>query len=383
MNRRQLLVSTAAVFVARRVGLAHAAPTDVSLTNLLDDARKKYDLPALAASVVIDDAIVSSAVGVRKLGDRTPVARNDQFHLGSCTKSMTATLCGMVVESGKLRWNQTLAESFPDMAAKMKPEFRGVTLEQLLAHRSGLAANYPPPGRSVADVAAQLSDGTLGKTPREQRRKIVELSVQETPFCEPGTKFVYSNLGYMAAAAMLEATADESWDALIRRRLFQPLGMTTAGFGPMGTVGELDQPRQHRLVGGKLEAVEPFPLADNLPPMGPAGRVHCSAGDWSKYAREHIRGPLGKSKLATATTFKRLHTDPFGDGYGFGWGIVNRGDHGIVLSHSGSNTMNFCTATIYLKAGTSVIVLTNQAGDAAEKACNELRTPLVDAVQQP
>jgi CubicO group peptidase (beta-lactamase class C family) len=377
MRRREFLLTSAAFVLARHVERCEAAPAEEGLAEILEAARAKYELPALAASVVVRDEIVSAAIGVRKVGDPTPVTRDDQFHLGSCTKSMTATLCGMFVEAGKLRWETTLAAAFPDLAESMRPEFRDVTLEHLLVHRAGLSANYQP---STDAVKMRLDGGTLGETPRDQRRKIVEIVTQEPPFCEPGTKFVYSNLGYMAAAAMLEAAADASWEDLMRKRIFEPLAMTTAGFGPMGTLGKLDQPRQHRLVDGKPQPVEPLSIADNLPPMGPAGRVHCSPGDWSKYAREHLRGPRGTSSLAKAQTFQRLHTAPFGGTYGGGWGIVKLGP-GTRLGHAGSNTMNYCTATIALAQQWSVIVMTNQAGDNAVEACQTLGKPLLDKIK--
>ena len=72
--------------------------------------RKKHDLPALAVVVVKDGQICDrAAVGVRKWGDPTPVTTNDAFHIGSCTKSMTATLTAILLDEGKLRWDTTIA----------------------------------------------------------------------------------------------------------------------------------------------------------------------------------------------------------------------------------------------------------------------------------
>lgn len=374
MHRRQFLFGSAALVLARHVDRCQAAARSIDLTDILEEARAKYDLPALAAAVVVGDAIYSDAVGVRKVGDPTPVTRDDQFHLGSCTKSMTSTLCGMLVEADKLHWESTLPEVFPDLAEKMDPAFRVVTVEHLLAHRSGLIGNFKP---KIGTLREWLAEAMLG-TPREQRRRIVELTLGEPPLYEPGKRFNYSNLGFMIAGAIIETVTDELWADVLRKRIFEPLGMKTAGQGPMGVPGKILQPWQHRETFGKIEPIEPFPAADNPPVMGPAGRVHCSVGDWSKYAREHLRGPRGESKLAEAATFQRLHTAPFGGTYGGGWGIADRDDRGVVLSHSGSNTMNFCTAVVNTKTDRAVMVMTNVFSDGAKEVGGKLGPALVE-----
>ncbi|MBE3069861.1 MAG: beta-lactamase family protein, partial [Planctomycetes bacterium] len=126
-----------------------------TLEALLSDIRARHDLPALAAAVILDGRLLTyGAVGVRKAGQATPVTRDDAFHLGSCTKAMTATLVEMLVEQGKLKWTVTLAEVFPDMASAMQPAYRGVTLRQVLAHRAGLpgADRSWPEGKTFLDL---------------------------------------------------------------------------------------------------------------------------------------------------------------------------------------------------------------------------------------
>src|SRR2546421_79764 len=100
---------------------APAGGTGAEIAALLEPIRQKHDLPALAAAVVhADGRAVVGATGFRKYGDPARVTAEDQFHIGSCTKSMTATLIGMLVEEGKLRWDLTLAEAFPELKKKMR-----------------------------------------------------------------------------------------------------------------------------------------------------------------------------------------------------------------------------------------------------------------------
>src|SRR5262245_3344956 len=127
------LLVTAAVLGVSVYG-AYTAPSGspaADSTSVLEAIRKKHELPALAVVVVKDGKICDrAAAGVRRRGNPTRVTTNDVFHIGSCTKSMTATLAAMLIEEGKLRWDTTLAEVFPGL--KMNPQYERVTLEQLL-----------------------------------------------------------------------------------------------------------------------------------------------------------------------------------------------------------------------------------------------------------
>ena len=126
-----------------------------SLRPVLEPIRKKYKLPAIAAAVILNGRTVAwGATGLRKVNSDVEVTDNDKFHLGSCTKTMTATLIGMLVERGKLRWDITLAEAFPNMVEDMHPDYRNVTLKHLLAHRAGLPPSKQtwPKGKSFMDM---------------------------------------------------------------------------------------------------------------------------------------------------------------------------------------------------------------------------------------
>jgi len=79
------------------------------------------------------------AVGERKAGDTTSVMINDQYLLGSCTKAMTATIMGMLVQQGKLNWTSTMGDMFPEMKAEMLPKYRDAHILELLSHPRGVA----------------------------------------------------------------------------------------------------------------------------------------------------------------------------------------------------------------------------------------------------
>jgi len=139
MTIRSVLTSLAAALFILAAALAEA---QTSLDTLLERYLPTYGLPALGAAVVKDGKIVAAgAVGTRKAGEKIPVTPRDRFHLGSDTKAITALLAAMLVEEGKLRWNSTVAEVFPELAGTMTPGLRGVTLQQLLSHTSGIPSD--------------------------------------------------------------------------------------------------------------------------------------------------------------------------------------------------------------------------------------------------
>ena len=178
---------------------AHTGSPD--LGPLLEPIRKKYGLPAMAGAVILQGRTAAwGATGVRKVDSSVKVTSNDKFHIASCTKAMTATLIAMLFERGKLKWDTTLVEAFPDMADEMHPGYRDVTLKHLLAHRSGLPpANHSyPKGKSFIDIH------NLPGPAMEQRLAYTKMMLCQEPQAEPGTKYIYSNAGYAIAGVIAE-----------------------------------------------------------------------------------------------------------------------------------------------------------------------------------
>jgi CubicO group peptidase (beta-lactamase class C family) len=364
-----LLVS---VFATGAISAA-VSPTNDAPNDSLEAIRKKYDLPALAIVVVKDGQIRErGAAGVRKFGDTTPVTTNDVFHIGSCTKSMTATLTARLIEEGKLRWDTTIADVFPELKGKMDKQYEAVTVEQLLHHRGGVPGDPPP----AAWVRAWQEKGT----PTQQRREFIEAVLAQPPEGAPGTKMIYSNQGYAIVGAMLEKIIGQDYETLITEKLFKPLHMDTAGFGPPGTTGKIDEPWGHVK---RLLMTVPV-QADNPPAISPAGRVHCSLDDLARFVMFHLRP--GTNGLLTAETVARLHATPKGvkaetpaDNYACGWVVLQRGwAGGTALMHNGSNTMWYLVMWLAPEKNFAVIAATNIAGPDGEKACDDAATAMIE-----
>jgi CubicO group peptidase (beta-lactamase class C family) len=346
-----------------------------NLSPSLDLVLRKYNLPALAGAIVSGNGITAAAAsGLRKHGSNTPVTINDQFHLGSNTKAMTSTLLATLVEEGKLSWETTLEQVFSHLRERMNPAYRSVTVEQLLAHRAGFPTRSWPRGQSFLAMHRLLG------TPREQRQAYVAEILTESPVEKAGAKFLYSNRSYAVAGAIAEEIMNTSWEDLMRQRIFQPLGIETAGYGAMGTPGKIDQPWQHRLIWKWHRAIRPGPRAGNPPVIAPASGAHCSIVDWAKFIEAHLRGEQNQSGILKPETFKRLHA--FSGDYGFGWMAVDRSwAGGPALTHTGSNTMNYAVAWMVPAKDFAVLVMTNQGGRTAFKACEETATMLIHEFQ--
>lgn len=348
------------------ISLYAGPPASNDMTQSLEVIRKKHDLPALAVVVVKDGRICDRvAVGVRKWGDPTLVTTNDVFHIGSDTKPMTATLAAMLIEEGKLRWDTTIADVFPELKGKMDKQYETVTVEQLLTHRGGVPGAPP----AAAWKRAWEQQGTL----TQQRREFIEAVLSQPPEAPPGTKMIYSNQGYAIIGAMLEKLAGKPWEKLITERLFKLLHMDSAGFGPPGTMGAVDQPWGHTR---KLGVTTPLQV-DNPPAIAPAGRVHCSLDDLARFTIFHMqRGQAGG--LLKPETLVKLQTPPAGGDYACGWVVVKRGwAGGNALIHAGSNTMWYVVMWLAPEKDFSVVVATNIAGADAEKGCDEAASMMI------
>lgn len=335
------------------------------LPEALEVIRAKYQLPALAAAAVHGVKIEESAVvGVRKLGDATKVTIDDRWHLGSNTKSMTATLAAMFVERGELKWTSTVGEIFSDLHDSMESQWVGVTLEQLLTHRSGAPAAAPD--------NLWRNAGLQQGTPTEQRLQFVRGLLLRRPEAPPGTAFIYSNQGYAIAGAMLERVSGTPWEKLMATMIFPACVMPGAGFGAPATPGKVDQPWGHAREGGKLVPMPPGPKADNPPAIGPAGTVHCTIEEFARYAAWHARGERTGTATLKKESFVKLHTPPAGGDYAMGWAVTEREwAGGRTLTHAGSNTMSYAVMWVAPMKDAAYVAATNCAGEEAAKACDE------------
>lgn len=306
----------------------------------------------MAAAYYKNGALVEHAVsGIRKVGHSEEISKDNKFHLGSCTKSMTATIAARLVEDGLLSWDDTLEKLLPNYS--LHEDFKLITFKDLLAHRSGLIKD---PSDAINRRLSQLPI-TQG------RDELARIFLKQKPDFQP-LSYHYSNIGYITAGHILELITRKSWEQLMQEKLFDPLQMHSCGFGATSNDSQLNplQPWGHTIYEWSL-----IPVHDDNPDYyAPSANVHCSLPDWSKYLHMHMDGFNKKSNFLKQASFDQLHKlYPATDAdYTFGgWSRVSRSwAQGDVLTHSGTNTLNYATVWIAPEIETILISTTNRGG---------------------
>jgi len=264
-------VVAAGLLVAATGACATNAGRDAGLTKILDDAvaakRVEYALPALTACVWKDGNLLArSTDGLRASGRRTLAGADDKWHIGSCTKFMTACMTARLVARGILKWDSTLATALPpSLAPYVHRGLLSARLDQLLNHTAGIVDPSETVGR--APIPTELTQLFSDQSDLDKRsaRQGALLALRNAPWRPPGEAFRYSNWGYITAGVIASQATGKSFFQLMREEVFEPLGMRGYGFGPPGFGDSLNQPWGH--IAETLEGVplSPGPVPPNSP----------------------------------------------------------------------------------------------------------------------
>jgi CubicO group peptidase (beta-lactamase class C family) len=345
--RRAVLGALAATpLVAPNLAAARVADRDA----WLDAAFAENGPPAMAAAAVGRHGLEWSGVrGVRMLGQTEPATLADRWHLGSNTKAMTAALYARLVDQGRMKRDATLADLFA--GAAIDPSLAAVTADDLMNHRSGLL------DRELITREVLIAGHADRRPLREQRAAFAASTLAKALGGARG-EFAYSNAGYVLIGAAIERSLDQSWEEALTAEVFQPLGLSAAGFG----APEGDHPRgHHSAMGGVTLSVDPA-RGDNPAFMRPAGGAHMSVADYARWLRVWLNGGEG---LLSPESSRHMTTPPAGEGrpYAHGW-IINPSDplaRGTpTLAHEGSNTLWHAIAIVAPEQGRAVFALANE-----------------------
>jgi len=208
---KRFLCGVAALTVAALASAAPAAPSDeqsAALSAAIAAAKSGSNVPAVGAVILRDGAVSAQAVlGVREAGSTAAVTLDDVWLIGSTGKVMTVAMIARLVERGLLAWDTPLDAMLPDMAGSMRPEYRKVTLVELLSHRAGLP-------RDLRDEETMVKFFGDSRPSAEQRLGYVAAALTDAPEAQAGS-FSYSNAGYIVAAVIAERAAHASYEELM------------------------------------------------------------------------------------------------------------------------------------------------------------------------
>ncbi len=362
-SRRAVLLAALAAPVAARA----ATPAAPVLTKAMEGTTT----PGMAAMVLRDfKAQPEQVAGIRRLGRPDFVRPGDRWHLGSNGKAMTATLIARLVERGVLAWDKPLDQMLPGLATTMRPDYRDVTLPDLLSHRSGLPENHD----DTAFFNGFYADGAPLPV---QRLRYLTTALADAPAGPKRDAMIYSNTGLLTAAAVAEHATGKSFETLIVQEVLRPLGMGSISFDQYGDAHE---PSGH--VDGR-PADKP---ADANPRMfAPAGAMRLTMADWGRFCIDQMRGEHGRGKLLKTETYRFLHAGQGETHSALGWGASPRpmGLTGPALTHAGSDGNWYALVVLFPQTGSGALVIANAAdsmgGDKATLAATRALAATVAA----
>jgi CubicO group peptidase (beta-lactamase class C family) len=323
----------AALVVASPLAAQQSKPDWAAFDKFVAQAQKDWRVPALAIAVVKDDSVVfMKGYGVIEAGKPARADEHTRFAIGSTTKAMTSAGLAMLVDEGKLHWDDKVTRFIPELQLADPWATRELTIRDLLTHRTGL------PG----------TDLFWASNWRYSPADIIHRLRYITPSASFRSEWQYQNVMYALGGTIIERVSGMPWDAFIRARIFKPLGMNETEALVSQIVGKPNVAVPHALSGDSVRVV-PIRSTDLV---ASAGSVWSSVSDMSKWMRFVLdSGRVGSTRLIKAETFREIVTPqiqapmdeypalqlakPDFFSYGFGWFIQDyRGQH--VWMHTGS-----------------------------------------------
>ncbi len=234
------------------------------------EAVKTWDVPGLSIAVVKDGRVVfDRGYGVLALGGDAKVDTATLFAIGSTTKAMTAAAMGMLVDEGKVKWDDPVVMYLPWFRLKDPDLTRRLTVRDLLTHRAGL-----PNTDFLWDDSTTTTENAL------RRLRFVDTVY---PF---RSGFIYQNLMYATAGEVIEAVSGMPWGDFVHRRILAPLGMSRTVTSGAAAAASDNVAAPHQMVDGKLRKIWNF----SVDPIPAAGAIWSSTADMSKWIAFLLRG---------------------------------------------------------------------------------------------
>jgi CubicO group peptidase (beta-lactamase class C family) len=325
----------------------------------VNKALQTWHVPGISIAVVRNDSVIyTKGYGVLKFGAAQPVNDQSLFEIGSSTKAFTATVVAMLVGDGKMRYDDHLSDYLPGFKMADPTASNDVTLRDALTHRSGIARG------ELAWLGAGIT--------RDQVLHRVRFIKPESPF---RSKFSYQNMMYLAAGEAAAHVANNSWDDLVRQRIFTPLGMASSTTDMKTLASNPNVATPH---GIDHDSVWTKPHMD-ITYIAPAGAILSNARDMAQWLRLQLGdGVFDGKRLVASAALRETHTPQiltggfgreagdtasttFFSSYGMGWFVEDY--HRRIMWQHGGNTDGMTAAVGMLpEQHFGVAVLSNMAG---------------------
>jgi CubicO group peptidase (beta-lactamase class C family)/dienelactone hydrolase len=313
---------------------AQRSPDLAALDRYVAAAARDWHVPGLAIAVVRNDSLIfARGYGVLELGKPAQVTEHTRFAIGSTTKALTSASLAMLVDEGKLHWDDKVIDIIPDFRLYDPYATRELTVRDLLTHRSGLGST---------DLLWAFPENDYSPTEMIRRLRYVK------PASSFRSQWDYQNVVYAIGGYIVERVSGMPWATFVQTRIFNPLGMTES----IALVSHLPgQPNLALPHSESHDTVRVVPIR-STDLVAPAGSVWSSVSDMSKWMRFVLdSGRVGDKRLISAATFREMVTPqirvpmelypalslarPNFLSYGFGWLVQDYRGHAVWM-HTGS-----------------------------------------------
>jgi CubicO group peptidase (beta-lactamase class C family) len=367
---------------------AAAVPASSQLAKLDTDVErvmKLFDVPGIAIAVVKDGQVLAArGFGVRKLGAPDKVDGKTLFEVASNSKAFTAAALAMLVDEGKLAWDDPVTKHLPDFQMYDAYVTHEMTVRDLLTHRSGLGLGagdllwWPTTSFSTDEIIHKLR------------------------FIQPSTSFrssyAYDNLLYIVAGKIIAAKSGKTWGETIRERILTPVGMASTTTSLLENEGNPNVANAHSKINDKIAAVKAMPVPNAVGAVG----INTNAEDIARWMNVLLaQGKLGtgadgkEARLFSAKQARELWTaqtpmrigepnarlaDTKANFAAYGLGFQLRDYHGRLLAlHSGALQGFYSKVVLVPEEKLGIAILTNaESGGSLNALQWQLLGRLVD-----
>ena len=349
----KILLLTIALGIATR---AFAAPP-AGFDERIEALRKEVGVPGMAIAIVENGKVtLAKGYGVKKLGSPDPVGADTIFPTGSTGKAFTVADLAILVDQGKIDWDDKVIDHLPGFQMYDPWVTREMTIRDLLMHRSGLG----------------LGAGDLLFVPRSNLSRAE--AVKRLRFIKPATSFrsgyAYDNVLYMVAGQLIEAVTGKTWEEFTAEHIFKPAGMLHSTGDDNVRFSTPDRAQPHARMNGGLRGIGDQEVLDERDGIArnaaPAGGLAVSANDMARWLLVHLGGgklPQGDKRLFSEDAHEQMWkpvllqpitplpaefnvTQPMFHTYALGWDVQDY--RGARLVWHGGAVLGFLTAVVLL-----------------------------------
>jgi len=316
---------------------------------------EEWKVPGIAVTIVKDGKVIfAEGFGYRNVTEKLPVTPKTLFAIGSTSKAFTAAGMGILVDQGKLDWDEPVREYLPSF--KLKDDFasQGMTPRDLVCHRSGL------PRHDFMWIGSSWS--------RKELFDALRYLEPSEPF---RTIFQYQNLMFMTAGYLVGLVSGTSWEEFTRKHIFEPLGMNDSNFSVEDSKKAPDFSLPYA---EKDDEVTEIPFR-NIDAIGPAGAINSNITDMAQWLKLNLnKGKCGDKQVISETSLEEIHSPQMISGrsiqekelfysmYGMGWGITAYRGH-LYLSHGGGIDGFITQVALLPDENAGMVIFSNLSGN--------------------